>query len=484
MWKYVEKFLEDQKYIAVLYNTSSLVYEDLSTIAPKKGQSAKNESLQLLSKLVHEKEISKSYKENIANIVVDKQKPSIQRMVKIAKKDIEQAQKLSKEFVEEFSKTQNDSSVVRHEAKEKNDFKGFRPHLEKVVKLSRKKAEYLDPNKNPYDVLLDAYEEWMTSEKLDNYFSKLKQTLQKIQKTSGTKKKPYKHNNRAEVKQMIKEICSNLWFDFEAGRLWNVVHPFETTLALQDVVINVNLEKDLLEIIYSTIHECGHALYEQNIDPEYEYTNLQSWVTMGFHESQSRTIENIVGRSYEFCEYLYSIFQKYAIDYRKNPQEIYDTVNYVQPSLIRIEADEVTYNYHIIMRYEIEKELINWTIAVKDIPTIRNQKMQEYLWIQPTNDGEGCLQDVHRPEWLIGYFPTYILWNLYWITVYQAFLQVNPQRKNALKKWDFSSYFKRYKANIWKYWSLYTPEQVIEKISDEKDYGKVFAQYLEEKHLS
>jgi carboxypeptidase Taq len=263
------------------------------------------------------------------------------------------------------------------------------------------------------------------------------------------------------LKTFLEKIVGKIWFDFEKGVVWIVEHPFASKIWPNDQRINTNVQT-LLSSLTWMIHELWHGLYDINSPVALDRTNLSDWVSLGVHESQSRLLENIIGRSDVFIAWilpqLQSTFDECS---QRTHQWLKATLNNVQASLIRTEADEVSYNLHILMRYEIEKGLMNWTIAVKDLPDVWNAKMKEYLWVVPKNDSEWCLQDVHWSCWLIWYFPTYMLGNIISWQLWSGFILDHPNRSDEIAKWDFSSYNSWFNTAIRQYGKTMSPRELI-----------------------
>jgi carboxypeptidase Taq len=283
------------------------------------------------------------------------------------------------------------------------------------------------------------------------------------------------------------QVLSRLGYDLEAGRMDESVHPFASGLNTGDVRITTRFkERDMRSAIFGTIHECGHALYEQGVNPDYEGTVLRRGTSFGIHESQSRFLENMVGRSAEFWSYFYgdlqSFFPKAFEDVSLD--EFTRAINSVEPSLIRVEADELTYNLHIMIRYEIEKALIAGDIEVKELPRVWNEKMEEYLGVVPGQDAEGVLQDVHWAFGGFGYFPSYALGNLYAAQFLNKIVEDMPDFYDKIKRGEFLSIHRWLGEHIHQYGKLYTPTELIQKVTGEPLNAQYLTDYLEQKYSS
>src|SRR5690606_96568 len=314
------------------------------------------------------------------------------------------------------------SESVWEDAKKKAEFSIFQPYLEKLVEKTNRFIKYWDWEGNPYNALLDLYEPGMTVEVLNPVFNEVRKgiipLLEKIERHGKKVDTSFLFHPfpKEAQRELCIEILNQMGYDFEAGRLDETVHPFETALNPGDVRVTTNYNiNDFRVALFGTIHEGGHALYEQNISTDLVGTTLAGGASMGIHESQSLFNENMIGRSRAFWKRNYSLLKQYSSGQfeQVDLEDFYRAINEVKPSLIRIEADELTYPLHIIVRYELEKGLFNEEIAVKDLPAIWNEKYKEYLGSTPDHDGVGVLQDIHWAGGSFGYFPSYALGIIY-----------------------------------------------------------------------
>ncbi len=357
----------------------------------------------------------------------------------------ERERKLPEEFVKEISEVTSQAQSVWAEARAKNNFALFLPWLERIIQLKRKEAEFAGYEKSPYDALLDVYEPGMTSHEAAKILNDLKESLvpllKKIQSAKKLRLPKIKGKFPLQKQVAFNELISKkMGFDSEAGKIAVSTHPFTTNLHPHDVRFTTRYRED--DVLYSvgpTIHEAGHALYEQGLPAEHFGTPLAESVSLGIHESQSRMWENMVGKSRAFWKYFLPKLQKeFPVPFKKTSlDDFYKIINEVKPSLIRTEADEVTYNLHIIIRFEIEKEMIEGTVDLKDLPRIWREKYKEYLGIDVPSDALGVLQDVHWSCGLIGYFPTYSFGNLYSAQFYRTMEKDIPQMKKKIAAGKF-----------------------------------------------
>ncbi len=377
------------------------------------------------------------------------------------------------------------------EAREKSDFKTFLPFLTKIVDLTRKEAELIGYKDSPYDALLDQYEPGMKTAEAAKILHELRDFLIPfLKRIKNSRVKVNSKNTLGDfpIEQQIafnKSVSEKIGFDFEKGRMDTSAHPFTTTFHSNDVRITTRYKKnDVMYSIGSTVHETGHGLYEQGLLEEHYGTPLGEAISLGIHESQSRLWERIIGGSLPFWKYFYPMLQKqFPKPFKQIPlSEFYAYVNKVQPSYIRTEADEVTYNLHIIIRFEIEKELIEGTIQPKNLPAVWREKMKQYLGITVLFDALGVLQDVHWSAGLFGYFPTYTFWNLYSAQFFHAMKKDIPDVEKFFQKGDFSKALAWLRANIHQHGKLHTADELVKKVTGEPLTSSYFTRYLEEKY--
>ncbi|MFA7076540.1 MAG: carboxypeptidase M32, partial [Candidatus Izemoplasmatales bacterium] len=349
---------------------------------------------------------------------------------------------------------------------------------------------YYDPTSNPYDTLLDDYEEGMSMEEYDIFFDSLKNELVPfVKEVLKKEKKSYAKliNDSFDVKKQ-EEYCDYLTsvmnFNRDSGLMKKSVHPFTWNTSPEDVRFTTKyLENYVLSSIYAAIHELGHATYEQQISTEFDDTLLGGGTSMGIHESQSRFYENNVGRSYEFWQAHFPKFQELFPEQTEgyDVKDMYYAVNQVEATLIRIEADELTYPLHIMLRYDIERMLINNEITVDDLPRIWNEKMEEYLGIKPTNDSDGVLQDVHWSGGMIGYFPTYALGSAYAAQIYNT-MKKEINILELVKENNIAKINEWLKEKLHRYGSSKTPKELLLMITNEEFNPKYYINYLKEKY--
>lgn len=490
-----EKLLEVKDYLSKLeelMKLSGLAYWDMKICMPGKAVEDRANTIGYLSGEIFKVMTDVKVKEFIDYFtpIMDELDVTDKAMIRVLKKQYEENKNIPEEKFKEYSIATSLGEAAWEEAKAKDDFEIFRPHLEKIVGLLREFTEYYGYEENKYDALLGQYEEGLTVKKLDKTFGELKTgILSLLDYINKSKKKISKEllkgNFDIDAQMELSDYLLGLIkFDKEAGRIDESTHPFTLNMGNKDVRITTHYhEDDLLSNIFSVIHEGGHALYEQHIPDELKNTGLNSGVSMGIHESQSRFYENIIGRSREFLGVILP-FIKERFPQLKDVtlEEFYQAVNYVKPSLIRIEADELTYSLHIIIRYEMEKALINGEVEVKDLPELWKKKYVEYLGVEPKNNSEGMLQDMHWSAGNIGYFPSYALGNVYGGQFLNAILKDNKDVMKEVAKGDLTYINNWLENNVHKYGKTYTPEELIKKVTGEELNTKYFLDYLEKKY--
>lgn len=472
-----------------------LIYWDLRTGAPRKGSEARSEVIGELSSEMFKLSVSDqmgSYLEALLDPPTFEQLDQInKKIVTECKKDYDRSKRIPPEKYKQYVVLTSQAESVWEEVKPKSDYATFSPYLEKIVAYNREFIDLWGYVDHPYNTLLDMYEPGMTVAKLDQVFGELRRKL--VPLVAAIQASPHKPH-RSFLQQQFdiklqKEFSlftlRQMGYDFEAGRLDESAHPFATGLNPGDVRITTRfLPNDVTSALFGTIHEGGHALYEQNISTDLIGTPLCTGTSMGIHESQSRFWENMIGRSLGFWQKYYPKLQEqYSEHFSKVPVELfYRGINDVKPSLIRIEADELTYNLHIMIRYELEKELFSGTLDVKDLPAAWNAKYKEYLGIEPSNDGEGVLQDVHWSGGAFGYFPSYALGNMYAAQIRATLMKELPDFEAKIRNGELLAIKEWLTERIYKYGKLLTPSEIILNVTGEELNPAYLVEYIEEKY--
>jgi carboxypeptidase Taq len=406
-------------------------------------------------------------------------------------RDYSRAKKLPSDFVMRLSRECSLAQQVWTEAKTQSNFKSFLPNLRTVLSLKREEAHYLGFEGTPYNALLDVYEPCSTVAALRPLFTQLKARLvpllKRIQQSSVQIDDTFLYHAYDQARQLEfgRLVLIAMGYDFEKGRLDLSAHPFTTSFHPTDVRVTTRVyEHDLLSCLFSCIHEGGHGLYDQGLDPAHYGTPLGEAVSLGIHESQSRLWENCVGRSRAFWRFFYPILQATfhhqlrAVDM----EQFYAVINRVKPSLIRVEADELTYNLHIMLRFEIEQDLIEAKSSPDELPEIWNHKMNEYLGIVPSLDGEGVLQDVHWSMGAFGYFPTYTLGNLYAVQFYEQAKHEIPHIEDEIAAGQLMILRRWLAQKVHRWGRMFTPDHLAQRVTGVSLNPEPFLRYIERKY--
>jgi len=407
-------------------------------------------------------------------------------MVRELGRDYRKLKAVPPEEFQAFSALITEAQPVWEKAREKRDYEMMLPYYEKIFDYQRKLCDWYGYEKHPYDALLDDYEKGASVEMLDGFFSALREKIVPLLKSIIDKgEQPNEISGNFDIEKqrsMMPWLTDFTGFDRERGKVGEVEHPFCTTISRNDVRITTKYHKNnILSSVYSIIHECGHAIYEQNMCVNMERFELAECASMGMHESQSRLYENMIGRSRAFAERLLPQLSN-TFDFFKSWDEdmLYRAINIARPSLIRIEADELTYSLHIMVRYELEKGIITGEIKAVDLPGLWSDKYNEIIGLRPNDLADGVLQDVHWSMGAVGYFPSYAIG-----TAYGAQM-MNTIRKTinvdaAVRNEDLSPVTDWLKENVHKQGRLLVPDELLKKATGESFNPKYYVDYLEEK---
>ena len=488
-----EKFRELVKKKNRIFANLELIQWDLETKTPIKSKPYLAELVGELS--MQEYDLFTS--DEFVNLVetLNKEKNNLSEIekkeIELSMEEIEKKKKIPADEYEAYAKLTSINQGIWEEAKAKNDFSIVKDNLEKIFNYNKKFAEYRRKDeKNLYDVLLNDYEKGMDTEKLDIFFSELKKEIVPFLKKIQEKKKSLKEEDKLNVPvdediqmKFAKYLAAYVGFDFEKGLVETSEHPFTLNLNKNDVRLTTNNKRNMpFSTVFSIIHEAGHGIYEQQTADNLIDTLLGSGGSMGLHESQSRFMENIVGRNRAFWKPLYKKAMGFYpflkdIDF----EEFIKQINKIEPELIRTEADELTYSLHIMIRYEIEKMIFAGEVSIDDLPKIWNQKMIEYLGIEPKNNSEGLMQDVHWYCGLIGYFPSYAIGNAYASQIYNT-MKKDFNVEKALENQELNKITNWLGKKIHKYGKLKDTSEIIKEVTGEELNPKYYIDYLKEKY--
>lgn len=493
-----EKLKEFKQYLKKMKSYEEavgLIYWDMRTGAPKKGIAARSEVVGELSGELFRMAVSDRMGEFLDYFsrpeVNEKLNRIERRIVSECAKEYERSKKIPPDLHQAYVVLTSQAESAWEEAKHKSDFPGFQPYLEKIVDMNLQFIDLWGYEGHKYNTLLDMYEPGMTVAKLDEVFGALREKvvplLSAIQESPNRPDTSFLRQtfDKEKQKKFSLYILEQMGYDFEAGRLDETVHPFATGLNPGDVRITTRyLSDDVNSALFGTIHEGGHALYEQNISEELLGTPLCTGTSMGIHESQSRFWENMVGRSRPFWSRYYTDLQNnYPGQFGSvSVEQFYRATNEVKPSLIRIEADELTYNLHIMVRYEIEKALFSGAVRVAELPEVWNAKYKEYLGVEPQNNGEGVLQDVHWSGGAFGYFPSYALGNMYAAQIARTLRRELSDVDGLIASGQLLPIKDWLSGKIYQYGKSLTPTEIITQVTGEELNPEYLVQYLTEKY--
>jgi len=476
-----------------LHHAAAILEWDQQTYMPPGGAEARGQQLATLGKLAQVKFTSDevgSLLSDLASELAGDTHSENAALVRVAQRDYDKAVRVPPEFVAERARVTTHAHEAWVEARKQSNFSIFRPHLEKVLDLVRQYISFFPVAEHAYDTLLDDYEPGMKTADVRRIFDDLRpQQVDLIRKISERKppedKVLHRKYDQAKLVEFAVQVATQFGYDWSRGRQDRAPHPFETTFSINDVRITTRFEpKAPINTLFNTLHESGHAMYEQGVKQEYERTHLMGGCSLALHESQSRMWENLVGRSMPFWEHFFPEFK------RRFPSQVgdvgvkgfYKAVNKVQPSFIRVEADEATYNLHIMLRLELEIGMIEGTIKIVDLPEVWNAKMKEYLGIIPPNDAQGVLQDIHWSGGSIGYFSTYALGNLVSAQLWEKILKDIPDLAAQIRNGKFASLLSWLRTNLHLHGRRYEPQEMVERITGSRIDSAPYVRYLTAKY--
>lgn len=496
-----EELMAKTKEFVILATARSTVYWDMETMMPPKGIELRSQQLGILSKIMHRMSTDPEIEKILSSIEKHQDYESLTEMQKrnvyLARKQYDEQTKLPEKLVVDIAKQEAIAIDVWKKAKAEKKFSKFKPELEKMLELKKEAANIFMEVKQtttPYDALIDIYEPKMTANTISGIFTQLREGLVSIlNKCLKAPIKPdisfLKHRVPIDIQRKISnELARFIGYDIDSpnagGRIDETEHPF-TTGYYDDVRITTHYyEDDVANSLFSVLHEGGHAIYDQNLKKDWMYQPIGTGTSLGFHESQSRFVENILGRSREFWTYFLptlnkltdNTFQDVSLD------NFARAINEVKPSKIRVEADEVTYCLHIIIRFEIEQELIPGNIKVADLPELWNEKYKDYLGVKIENDSEGVMQDIHWAGGDFGYFPTYALGNIFSGQLLKTMESSMPNWRDEIAMGNFKKVKSWLVKNVHEYGDLYNPAALIKKITGEEINVKPYLNYLNKKY--
>lgn len=489
-------FMGQVREAIALRRVRSVLEWDQEVNMPPKGARGRAEQLAVVAGLEHRAWTAPELREVMENLRVrvgdlDSESAALLRETS---RDVDRLSRLPEDLVRALAEAAGAAFPVWVEARRKADYSLFEPHLRQLVTLSRHKADCLGWEESPYDALLEDYERGMTHRRVRELFetlvahqAPLVSAIVDRQEAESAPRKLTGGPWPVEAQRRLTEaVLADMGYDFDAGRQDVSPHPFTTTFDVEDVRITTRFdETDFLSGLSSSMHEGGHALYEQGLPERWRRTPLADAPSLGMHESQSRFWENIIGRSRPFCRYLErragGLWNGTAAV--PDAETMYRALTRVEPSLIRVEADECTYNLHVVLRFEIETALIEGTVSTRDVPELWSGRMRTYLGLTPPDDARGCLQDVHWSHGAFGYFPTYTLGNLYAAQWYRAIVQDLPDLWRQVESGRFGEILAWLRENVHRHGRTKRAPELLAEVTGAPPSPTPFLEYLTEKFL-
>lgn len=488
-----EKLRARAKEIALVQGAASLLNWDEETYMPRKGLPFRAEQLAFLGGWGHRQFTAPEVGDWI-KACEDHGFPSDSDEavnVREWRRDYDRATKLPTELVEELNRTSTLARDAWAEARKRSEFAGFQPHLEKLLQLSRRMADLWGFTECRYDALLEGHERGARASQIKKVFAELRPAIVSVVGPAVERSKPIPENYLegeypiAAQQAFNREVAEAVGFDFDAGRIDTTTHPFCTGLGPGDTRLTTRYnERDFTESFYGVLHEVGHGLYDQGLRPEHHGTPLGHDCSMGIHESQSRLWENHVGRSVEFWEFWHPRACHHLPALRKfTPEQVFRAVNRVAPSFIRTEADQVTYDLHIILRFELELKLIENELKVSDLPGVWNEEFEKMLGLKVPDDARGCLQDIHWSHGAFGYFPTYTLGNLNAAQLMRRAAQDCPTLSAELRSGRYTTLLGWLREKIHQSGRRHDPQELMRRATGETTQSAHHLDYLKRKFL-
>jgi carboxypeptidase Taq len=475
-----------------LRKAATLLFWDQRVMMPPGGSAARADALATISRIAQERFVAPDIGElleALRGLEESSEYDSFEAsLIRVTRHDYEKAARVSPELVGKIRHAAALALAAWGPAKEKSDFEALRPHLETNLELKHEYVACFEPADETYDVLLDDYEPNMRTAEVREIFDQLKEELLPLIQEIGEAGEVDDsfltgEFDPAKQRELGLEVVRRFGYTEDQWRIDHTAHPFMSSPGLGDIRLTTNYRPNDLTSLFATMHEFGHGVYEWGVDPSLARTPLGSGVSLGLHESQSRTWENLVGRSRSFWRFFYPRLQQAFPTQLGSVDEeaFYRAVNRVHPSLIRIDADEVTYNLHIILRFELEQELIEERLALKDLPAAWNERMDEYLGVEVPNDTHGVLQDMHWAGASMGYFPTYALGNVISVQIWERAKEDLGDLDERFERGEFDDLRDWLNERLYRMGRKFTPQETIERVTGSRIDAEPYVRYLREK---
>lgn len=488
----LDEFRERYGLLTDLEQAAAVLDWDQQTYMPEEGGEHRAQQLAALAGIIHEThtgagmgELLDRLQEHAADLSADDA-----AALRVARRDFERESRLPRRLVEELSRSESEGQLQWQEARRRNDFSLFLPSLTRIISLVREKAEHIGFTEHPWDALHDGFEPGSDTRTVREVFGPLRQAtvrlLERIRESGNVVDDAILYRDWPEDSQeaFARAEAERFGFDFRRGRLDRAVHPFATSFGNRDVRITTRYDRNFLSTaVFGIFHEAGHGMYEQGIADGLIRSPLGTSASLAVHESQSRLWENLIGRSETYWQYAWPKLQA-AFPHTvaaSDRDEFIRAINRVTPSLIRVEADEITYNLHIMIRFELELALLDGSLEPAGLPDAWNALYRDQLGITPQDDAEGCLQDVHWSAGLFGYFPTYALGNVMSVQLLEAHRAQNPELDSQTARGDFSRLATWLRDNVHSHGSRYLPQELLERATGRRLDPAPYIAYLDNK---
>ena len=480
--------------ITDLHRTSRLLFWDQQTMMPPGGAQARADQLATIRRMAHELFVAdetgrlldelRGYEESL-----DRESDDAS-LIRVTRSDYEKARRVPADLQAEMARAGSEGLRAWADAKARADFARFLPALERNVELKHRYIACYEPTDEVYDILLDDYERGMKTSEVRTIFDELKDELVPLIGRIGEQDDEALNACLRGVfpierqRAFCHDVIDRFGFTPDTWRLDPTAHPFASGGGVNDIRITTRYDENDLSALFATMHEYGHGVYEHGVDPALERTPLGTGVSLGLHESQSRMWENLVGRSRPFWRYLYPSLQETFPEQlgAVELETFYRAVNRVYPSLIRIHADELTYNLHIILRFELEQDIIDGRVELQRLPEIWNERMYRYLGVEVPNDAEGVLQDMHWAGGGMGYFPTYSLGNVISVQIWERVLDDIPDLEERIERGEFSELREWLRERLHRHGRKFTPQETLARVVGSSIDAKPYVRYLNAKH--
>jgi len=487
----MDAFARLQNYSAelvALHHTLALLQWDQEVRMPRRAAEGRAQQFAVLSALSHRREVAEELGALLAEAQEKKDAWTVEQraLVRVMQRRYDQSVRLPEQFVAEFARLTSRAQGEWLAAREQSDFAVFQPMLKELVVMARRQADYLGYSGHPYDALLDLHEEGLVTARVEAVFAALKEPLVAMAAKLSRRFEPLSFAKpfvQEDQERFAEHLLRAIGFDFERGCLARSAHPFSTTLGHHDRRITNRYTPHGLDFIFGALHEGGHALYEQGIAESLANSHLDDGISLGIHESQSRLWENVIGRSPAFWRRFFpELKSSFSAQFQGlDLDRFLQGINAVRPGLIRVDADEVTYNLHVLIRFEVEKALIEGSLEVTDLSEIWREKYRQYLGVRVDSDANGLLQDIHWAHGSFGYFPTYTLGNLAAAQIWQAYRRDDPAAEQTIAAGELHKVRDWLAARIYCHGSVHQPGEVLLRVTGEELSARYFLRYLDEK---